>query len=86
MSVEFIAHDWCGSMQQYGRYTHMPSGDTLVCKAWMGQVDWDKAQLEYFQKYSNITVHECPGQYTSDGALMGTVEEICARLTNRLER
>lgn len=72
---EFIAHDWCGWNENHGRFTHVPSDDTLVCQPWMKQHDWDKAQLEWFQKYPDtLTVHECPSTYTAEGtATMGTV-------------
>lgn len=82
--VAFIAHDWCGWNDQYGRYTHLPSGDTLVCRPGMGQDDWDRAQLQYFRKYPGLNVYDCPGAYTTDGRLMGSTDEICARLEDRL--
>lgn len=82
----FIAFDWCGWMDNYGRFTHMPSGDTIVQQGWMGQRDWDKAQLEYFKKYPGLEVHRNlqPGPYQKTGNLMGTTDEICARLEKRL--
>lgn len=84
MTTDFIAHDWCGWNERYGRFTHLPSGDTLVCQEWMGQSDWDKVQLEWFSKYPGLDVHECPAVYDRSGPLMGTTEEICARLAERL--
>jgi hypothetical protein len=80
----FVAHDLCGWHLQYGRFTHMPSGDTLVQEDWMGQADWDKAQLAFFRKHPGLNVHECPGAYNTNGKLMGTTDEICARLRQRL--
>lgn len=82
--AHFIAHDWCGWNSRFGRYTHMPSGDTLVCEGWMGQADWDKAQLEWMKKYPGLNVHKCPGAYSTDGLLMGSTDEICQRLEARL--
>lgn len=83
--MEFIAHDWCGYNDQYGRYTHVPNGTTLVCQAWMGQKDWDQAQLEFLQQFPNLNVHDCPtGPYSTNGRLMGSTNEICARLKERL--
>lgn len=85
MNETFIAHDWCGWNEQYGRFTHMPSGDTLVCQAWMGQLEWDKAQLAYFRKYPGINVHRCPvGPYNTNGSIMGTTDEIILRLEPRV--
>jgi len=83
---EFIAHDWCGLNEQYGRFTHMPSGDTLLCGGWMGQLDWDKAQLEWLQKYDPaLVVHKCPdGPYRETGNTMGNVGEIVGRLRSRV--
>lgn len=85
MTAEFIAHDWCGWNEQHGRYTHLPSGKTLVCQGWMGQRQWDQAQLEYLEGFPGLNVHDCPGPYTTDGKLMGTTDEICERLRQRLQ-
>ncbi len=74
---QVIIHDWCGWDEQYGRYTHSPSGDTLVCQAWMRQRDWDKAQLSFLQKYPDIQVR------FQDGTSENT-DTICARLIERL--
>jgi hypothetical protein len=82
---EFIAHDWCGWNNNYGRYTHIPSGDTLVCKASMNQQQWDKIQLAFLSSYSGISVYECSGFYSTDNPSMGTVEEICERLRAKLK-
>ncbi len=78
--TEFIAHDWCGFDEKYGRYTHMPSGKALVCQKWMRQADWDKAQLEFLKQFPGLNVHDCIGAYTTKGKLMGTTDEICERL------
>ncbi len=83
----FIAHDFCGWMERYGRYTTCfpDNNETLTCAAWMTQKDWDKAQLEFLQKFPGITVHKCPGVYTTVGTeVMGTTDEICDRLRKRL--
>ncbi len=59
--------------------------DTLVCQGWMGQRDWDKAQLEYFRKYPGLVVYKCPtGPYRRTEETFGTTEEICQRLEARL--
>jgi hypothetical protein len=86
MSNEFICHDWAGWNEQYGRYTHMPSGATLRCEGWMKQHDWDAAQLEWLKKYDgSLVVHKCPrGPYRETGDTMGTVAEITERLSRRL--
>lgn len=83
--MEFIAHDWAGWHERLGRFTHMPSGETLLCRGYWGQEEWDRAQLEWFRQYDGaVTVHECPGAYNPGGKLMGTVAEICDRLEKRL--
>ena len=81
-STVFVAFDWCGWNDQYGRFTAMPDGATLTCKAWMGQADWDAAQLDWFQQFSpDIVVHRCEtGPYRDT---MGTVGEIVKRLKSR---
>ncbi len=82
---EFIAHDWCGWNESQGRFTHMPSGKTLLCQQWMGQLDWDRAQHEWFSQYAgSVIVHRCPtGPYRETGNIMGTVAEILLRLQAR---
>ncbi len=83
--MEFIAHDWAGWNENQGRFTHMPSGETLLCQRYWDQQEWDQAQLDWFRKYDEtLTVHECPGAYSTDGDLMGTAGEICERLEKRL--
>jgi hypothetical protein len=84
--MEFIAFDWCGWNEQQGRFTHMPSGKTLVCQQWMRQRDWDDAQMKWFQELSpELVVHKClTGAYRETGETMGTVREIVARLEARL--
>ena len=84
MNEQFIAHDFCGWDEQYGRYTHMPSGETLICKQHMGQLQWDKAQLEFLLKYPGMNVYSCPNRYWQNpNTLMGSTEEICERLKAR---
>lgn len=85
VGVEFIAHDWAGWNENHGRFTHVPSGGTLLCRRYWGQEEWDKAQLDWLRQYDGtLTVHDCPGAYNTDGKLMGTVAEICERLEKRL--
>lgn len=81
----FIVFDWCGWGERYGRFTHMPSGETLVCQMWMGQADWDRAQLAWMLKYDGeMLVHRCErGPYHETGNLMGSVGEIMERLQRR---
>jgi hypothetical protein len=82
----FIAFDWCGWSEQYGRFTHMPSGETLLQKRWMGQTDWDQCQLEWFKKFPDLIVCRCPtGPYVINENTMGTTNEICERLEKRLQ-
>ena len=84
--MEFIVHDWCGWNERNGRFTHCPSGQTLVCRDWMGQRDWDDAQLTWFREFDgSLVVHKCPeGPYRETGNTMGTVAEIIGRLEVRL--
>jgi hypothetical protein len=84
-SLPFIAHDWCGWNNRFGRFTACPLGQTLVCQEWMGQEDWDYAQLMFLRRFPGLPVHSCPGVYTTAGTrLMGTTDEICRRLESRL--
>lgn len=83
---DFIAFDWCGAFEQYGRFTHISSGETIVWQGWMRQDDWDAKQLEFFQKYPGVTVYKCLRSYNDKGESMGTTEEICERLKIRLNR
>ncbi|OWK34313.1 hypothetical protein [Fimbriiglobus ruber] len=84
MADEFIALDYCGWNQTYGRFTHIPSGDTLLCLPGMGQREWDEAQWLFLQQYPGLNVHMCPGAYTTDAKLLGSADEICERLVKRL--
>jgi len=85
-TAEFIVFDWCGCNSNYGRFTHMPTGRTLVCQAWMRQEHWDDAQLKWFKQFDgNIVVHRClSGPYHETGDTMGTVAEIIGRLEKRV--
>lgn len=81
----FIAHDYCGWNEQYGRYTVIPEGDTLVCRPDMVQREWDRAQLDFLSRFPGRTVHKCyEGPYRPTGNTLGTTEEICERLRKRL--
>ena len=84
--MNFVAFDYCGWQDRYGRFTVVPDGETLVQGAWMRQEDWDKAQLEWFSKLDgDLVVHRCErGPYRETGDIMGTVEEIKQRLKGRL--
>lgn len=83
--MAFIVFDWCGWNESNGRFTHMPSGDTLICKGWMGQREWDQAQSEFFAKYPGVKVYRClTGPYRKTDDLMGTTDEIVERLKTRL--
>lgn len=82
---QFVAHDWAGWNNGYERYTHMPSGDTLVSSRFDGAFAWNKAKLEWFQKYDgSLTIHACPGAYTTDGRLIGTIEEQIEQLKKQM--
>ena len=82
----FIAHDWCGWNERFGRFTAVPNGETLVCREWMGQLEWDAAQLKWLEQFDDsLVVHKCPnGPYRETGNTMGTVGEIKARLRSRV--
>lgn len=83
--MEFIAFDWCGWNERYGRFTHMPSGDTCLQPCDADQRSWDKKQLEWFKKYPGIKVCRClTGPYVLNDNLMGTTDEICDKLKQRL--
>lgn len=81
---DFIAFDWCGWDDRYGRFTHCPSGNTLAQQAWMDQADWDKAQLEWFRQYDGLTIYKCYEQYVADeGSVMRTVRNAIELLQGR---
>ena len=85
----FIAFDWCGWNNRYGRFTLVAeeNSTTLVQQGHMGQKEWDHAQLEWFRKYPGLTVYRCPENYVPDPTnVMGTVEEIIQRLKERLSQ
>lgn len=82
--VPFIAFDHCGFNNQYGRYTHIPGGETLVCLSGWGQKEWDKAQLVFFSKYPGLTIYHCPGIYRANNQPLGNTDELCAKLKLRL--
>lgn len=86
IETKFIAFDQCGFGDRYGRFTALPSGDTLTCQAWMAQADWNKAQLKWFEQFpTTVVVHRClSGAYRESGDTMGTVGEIIERLKNRV--
>lgn len=83
----FIAFDWCGWNDCYGRFTHMPSGDTCLQPSDANQREWDAKQLTFFRKYPGFKVCRCPtGPYVLNNDIIAwTTEEICARLEKRLE-
>jgi hypothetical protein len=60
----FIAADYCGWNQRYGRYTVCPTGETLVCQPSMLEFEWEKGQLEFLEKYPGLNVHNCPDRYS----------------------
>lgn len=83
--TEFIAFDWCGWNDWYGRFTHLPTGDTIIQRPGMDQRQWDRAQLEWFRKYPRLVVHRCPdGPYRQTRDTFGTTEEIITKLETRL--
>jgi hypothetical protein len=87
IAAKFIAYDYCGWNMKYGRFTAMPSGDTLTCQPYMGHLDWDKAQLAWFLRFdSDIVVHRNRGDgpYRETGDIIGKVSEIVARLRDSL--
>lgn len=87
MADTFVAFDWCGWNNRFGRFTGVPSGTTLTQQEWMGQRDWDGRQVVWFKQFSpELVVHKClEGPYRETGETMGTVGEIIARLEERLK-
>jgi hypothetical protein len=84
-AAEFIGFDWAGWNDSQGRFTHIPSGETLLCQRHWDQAEWDRQQLVWFNEYSpDLKVYDCPGAYNTDGKLLGTLAEICSRLERRL--
>lgn len=67
---EFIALDWCGWNQQQKRYTHMPSGNTLICHN-------KSEELEFLRKYPDLKVYYCNESYFSKRKYIGKTDEFC---------
>lgn len=83
--IAFIAHDWCGTHGQYGRFTHIPSGETLVCQAWYSQKRWDEEQLEWFRQWPvDLVVYKCQQAYVKTNETYGSVGEIIERLKMKM--
>ena len=53
---EFIAYDFYGVNNDYERFTHIPSGDTLIPQQYIKHSDWNKAKLTWFGKYLNLDI------------------------------
>lgn len=69
---EFIAVDFCGWNESITRYTHVPSGETLL----ETKKAWATKRIEFLKKYPGIPVHVCPGRYTTEGTrCLGSTEE-----------
>jgi hypothetical protein len=84
--LEFIAHDWAGMFERLGRYTHVPTGETLLCHAYYDQDAWDRAQLEFFKRFPGLVVYDNArsGPYRPEGRVLGVTDEICVKLAQRL--
>jgi hypothetical protein len=84
--IEFVAFDWCGWDERQGRFTHMPSGKTIVQGVDATQKGWDAKQLAFFKEYPPSTpVCRCPdGPYRLNDNRMGTCGSIVDKLTSRL--
>lgn len=87
-SPDFIAFDYCGWNEQQGRFTRVSDGKTLVCQRWMGQMEWDSAQLEWFKQMApELVVHKClEGPYRQTDDIFGSVKGIIDKLERRLGR
>ncbi len=74
----FIAQDTCGWNDSHIRYTHMPSGHTLVSQPDMSRRDWAARKLAFMQKYPGLNIHRCPSRYTTEAPIIGTTDD-CVR-------
>lgn len=85
---KFIAFDWCGWNDKYGRYTLIDPNncDTLLQRGHYDQQQWDRVQLDWLRKYPlELVVYNCPNAYVADhNQKIGTVAEIIERLERRL--
>ena len=73
----FIAFDYCGWNESTGRFTVMPTGETLLYRS-------EKTLLEFLAKFPGLPVYSCPGRYTTVGTKpLGTTEEICERVRGK---
>jgi hypothetical protein len=77
--IAFIASDWCGWGDRYGRYTHIPSGETIIEYPYDDQSSWDARQVAFFRRHPGLRVYVCLGRYTDEWEPTGTTDEILAK-------
>ncbi len=75
MSDTFIAYDHCGWEGTSDRYTHMPSGDTLLETRELGEVARLNKRIAFFAKYPGLNIHRCPGAYSMREKVIGTTDQ-----------
>lgn len=83
--TEFIAYDHAGWNDRHERFTHVPSGKTLLSQPHWSEPEYLKRRLDWYRQFdASLTVHACPGSYSTDGRLLGTVGDICERIEAKL--
>jgi hypothetical protein len=66
---EYILIDAAG-WGGYARFTHYPSGDTLLYKRWMDDEEWARAVVAYLGKYPGLMVRREGHQVETPSAAM----------------
>lgn len=59
--MERIELDYAG-WKGWPRYTHYPTGDTLLRKPYMSDEQWAEAKISYFLKYPGVKVLDEEGK------------------------
>lgn len=68
MNPPYIVLDYAG-FGGWRRLTHIPSGDTCLCKPYMTHQQWLEAKQEFLNKYPELAILE-NGQPVERTALM----------------
>ena len=55
---EYIELDYVGMFGGWQRLTHIPSGDTCLCKPYMTYQEWLTARQEFLNKYPELVILE----------------------------
>ena len=74
---EFIAMDFAGWNQSNKRFTHVPSGKTLVRPPHASETEWHAKRSEWFSQWdSTLNIHDGRERYSPNTKIIGTVEKM----------